>query len=165
MTKKLVLFAFILSLVGCNKPDPNPEKKDPIYSDLIARASAVTAELNAERKALQDHEKTLTEVIPQTGQIKYAKKRVYETQEKIQKLEQEEQYLKLKILDRARVAKKSYLAAFKEGKSWPDPAEYESYRTEMKLRSAKTAWDVKERMKDAGLFESPGAKASAAGAH
>ena len=152
MLKRLLSLTIILfALSACNKPDPAPELKDPIYSDLTASLAATTQALEAEKKALEEHQKALKEVVPQTGQIKYAQKRVNESQERITKLEQEKQYLELKVEARKSVSRKTYLAAFKKGEPWPDPKEFESYQAEKRLRNAKKTWDVKERIKEAGL--------------
>ncbi|MNJ91076.1 hypothetical protein D3C87_87210 [compost metagenome] len=162
-----LLFLSFLALSGCNKPDPTPELKDPIYGDLNSRLGAVTAELSAEKKVLEGHQLTLSQVTPQTGQIKYAQKRVYESQAKITKMEQEKQYLELKIQERKKESRRSYNKAFQKGETWPDMAEYDSYKAEIRLRNAKRTWDVKERMKSAGILESkaPAAEKTEGGSH
>lgn len=142
----VVIFSFFL--ISCNKPDPNPELKDPIYLDLVAATSAVTNQLENEKKTLADHRKTLREVALQTGQNKYAEKRVRESAERINKLEQEKQYLELKVEAHKRAAKKSYLQAFKNGEAWPDEKEWNSYKTEKKLQSASKTWSAKSRIEE-----------------
>lgn len=144
----------LLVVTGCNKPDPHPELKDPIYADLNSRLGGVTAELNAETKTLEGHQAELAKVVPQTGQIKYAQKRVFESEAKITRLAQEKKYLELKIEARKSESRKSYMTAFKKGETWPDMAEYDAYKAELRLRNAKTTWDVKERMKAAGVLDS-----------
>ncbi|WP_413576394.1 hypothetical protein ACLVWU_18600 [Bdellovibrio sp. HCB290] len=141
----------ILTLAACNKPMENPELKDPIYSDLQTQVTAATAALEAEKKKLEGFEKDLITVVPQTGQIKYAKKRIYESQAAITRLEQEVEYLKLKVEQRKSTAQTSYKKAFAKKEDWPDPKEWASYQAEQKLRKAKRSWDVKERMKEAGV--------------
>lgn len=163
MTKILAAILISIALVGCKKPDPHPELKDPIYSDLQAQLGAVTAALNAERKTLADHQKTLSEVKPQTGQIKYATKRVNESQQKINRLEQEEKYLSLKVVARQKSARKSYFAAFKKEEAWPNPDEFRAYQSEMRLRNAKKTWDVKQRLAETGLGDGARKPAAAAG--
>ena len=158
----LSIFIITLLLVACNKPDPNPELKDEIYADLNTQLADVGHELEAEEKQLVEHQKALSEVTPQTGQIKYAQKRVYDSEEKINKLRQEKQWLALRAEERLKYTKKEYLKAFKAGKPWPDPAEFEQYKLEMKMRKAKKEWDVKQRMQEAGLSV-PGAKKPAGG--
>ncbi|WP_291516591.1 hypothetical protein [Bdellovibrio sp. ArHS] len=145
----LIILSFAVS--ACNKPDPNPELKDPIYSDLNTTLAAANAALEAEKKALEGFQKELVDVVPQTGQIKYAQKRVFESQQKISRLEQEKQYLELKLEARKKSSKKAYLAAFKKGDIWPNPKEFEDYQAEKKLREAKRTWDVKQRMQEMGF--------------
>lgn len=156
----------IFTLAACNKPDPNPELKDPIYSDLQSQLGAATQALEAEKKKLEGFEKDLQAVVPQTGQIKYAQKRVFESQALVNKWEQEKAYLELKIEQRKLTAVKSYRKAFAKKEDWPDPKEWASYQAEQKLRNAKRSWDVKDRMKEAGIsFNSPSENAKAAEGH
>ncbi|WII73025.1 hypothetical protein QJS83_03955 [Bdellovibrio sp. 22V] len=138
-------------LVACNKPDPNPELKDPIYGDLTSSLASISQQLEAQKKTLEEHEQALKDVVPQTGQIKYAQKRVNETKALITRLDQEKQYLELKIEARKKQSKKSYLQAFKKNEPWPDPKEWDSYQVEKKLRAAKKDWSVQERMKELGF--------------
>lgn len=149
-------------LISCNKPDPHPELKDPIYSDVSALLATTTQALEAEKKTLEGNIKALGDVVPQTGQIKYAQKRVDESKAKIVFLEQEKQYLELKRAARQKEAQKSYSVAFKKGETWPNPEEWRSYEAEKRLRNAKRNWDVKERMKE--LHPEP-AKPAHSGGH
>lgn len=145
------LFSIILAslfIVSCNKPDPNPELKDPIYSDLLMSAASVSQQLEVEKKTLEDNKKALSEVVLQSGQNKYAEKRIRESNNRISRLEQEKQYLELKIEAYRRAARKSYLQAFKKGEPWPDPKEWSAYQSEKKLLTAKKTWDVKARIND-----------------
>lgn len=157
-----LLFMFSLTLAGCNKPDPNPENKDPIFSDLSAQAEEMKKAAEAEEKQLEEHKKALAEVVPQSGQIKYAQKRVYESEAKIQKLKQEAQWLKVSARERLKQDKINYLKAFNKGEPWPDPKEYAEYKEQMRLRRIKLNWNVKDRMREAGL-PVPGDKKPAGG--
>jgi len=158
------IFALIslLFIAGCNKPEPNPELRDPIYADLNTRLGEVTGQIATEKKNLEGFQTALKEVVPQTGQVKFAQKRVNDSEDKLVRLNQEKDYLELKSKDRLASTKHNYLVAFRKGETWPDPKEYESYKIEQKLRKAKMSWDVKERMKEAGLLpDSAGPKKAA----
>ncbi|XGC80860.1 hypothetical protein ACES2L_16165 [Bdellovibrio bacteriovorus] len=159
------LIIISLCLFACNKPEKNPELRDPIYSAIEAELKATEVAIAGEEKTLADHEKTLANVVPQTGQIKYAQKRVAESKNKLSKLLQEKQYLELKKKARVREAKKTYLAAFKKGESWPNPKEWESFQAEERLRKAKRTWDVQERIKQAGLGNEKAGSAPAPSGH
>lgn len=148
---KYAILLLFLFLSACSKPDPAPELKDPIFGDLNAELALVTAALETEKGNLKKNEEELLAVVPQTGQIKYAQKRVDESKAKIVKLDQQKQYLELKVEARKKVARRTYLEAYHKKENWPNPTEWQNYELEKKLRSAKKTWDVKERMKEAGV--------------
>lgn len=147
----LLTISALIVLVGCNRPDSNPELKDPIYADINATLGSVSQDLESEIKTLTEHEQALKDVVPQTGQIKFAEKRVFESKARITRLEQEKQYLELKLNARLKEARKSYRIAFEKKENWPNPDEWNEYQAEKSLRNAKRAWDVKERMEKANF--------------
>jgi hypothetical protein len=134
------------------KADPNPELRDPIYSDFKAELGLAEQGIAAEKKTLEGHEQELKEVVPQSGQIKFAQKRIYESRDKITKLEQRKLYFELKIKARMAEARKAYRAAFNKGEEWPDPKEYDEYKVASKLRrDGLIGWNVENRMEQAGI--------------
>ncbi len=157
---KLIIFVTLLLLSACNKPDPNPELKDPIYADLNAELALAEAAIAAEAANLKKFQDELAAVVPQTGQIKYAQKRVEETKSKLARHQQQRDYFELKIAARKKLASRAYLEAFHKKTDWPDPEEWRAYQLEKKFRSAKKTWDVKERMKEAGAGISFGGEAA-----
>lgn len=165
-TMRVISLLFIsLFLFACNKPLSNPELSDPIYSDLSSMLASTTQAIVAEKATLMGHEKALQEVVPQSGQIKYAEKRVKESKERINRLEQERLYLELKLNNRKRVSQSSYAKAFEKGEPWPNPKEWESYLLEKKFRSAKKDWDVRERMKELGFDHKKTPEPTKSGGH
>lgn len=168
MTKiTLILPIFFLFLSACEKKaDPNAYKQDLILADLNSKTESASKALEAAIKELEGFKKELEEVKPQTGQIKYATKRIYETEAKITRLQQEKRYYEIAARSREKEAKKLYKVAFKEGKPWPNTEEFAEYQTEERLRTAKRSWDVKQRIKEAGISipGEEGAKKPAEGA-
>lgn len=150
--RKILLVILTLYLASCNKPIPNPELKDPIYNDLNVRLTEASQLLTAEQNTLKTHEKELQEAVPQTGQTIQAQKRVFESQNKITKIEQEIQYLKLKASARKKDAIQSYKKAFEKNEIWPEPQEWEQYQKEKKARNAPKEWSVKNRLMETGNF-------------
>ena len=142
---------FILCFVflGCNKPNPNPESLDPIYADLVQMAGSTHSELESAKKDLEGHQKELDSAVPQTGQNKYAIKRISEVQARINRLEQMELYYELKAKSRLKEDQITYLKAFHDKKPWPPPEEWESYQAEKRLRQAPKDWNAKTRMEEA----------------
>lgn len=158
----LCLILTIAVLFGCNKPNPNPELADPIYSDLQNRAQDSQKELDSEKKKLDGFKKELDAVKPQTGEIKYAQKRYFESEAKVQRLEQEVKYYELKAQSRKRFAKQEYMKAFIAGKTWPVPDEAEAYKVHRELSSIPTSWDSRKRVKS---YEETAGNASKGAAH
>lgn len=147
------LFLLIPLLGACEKKlEPNPELRDPIYADYKAELGIAEQGIAAEKKTLEGHEQELKDVVPQSGQIKFAQKRIYESRDKITKLEQRKLYFELKIKARLAEIKKSYREAFAKKEDWPDPKEYEEYKVASKLRrDGLIGWNVENRMEQAGI--------------
>jgi len=150
MLYRVLLSLFLCFLfLGCNKPDPDPEHLDPIYADLVQMTGATHSELESAKKDLEGHQKELADAVPQTGQNKYAIKRIEEVQARINKLEQLEIYYDLRAKSRLKDDRLSYLKAFNEKKPWPLPEEWEAYEAEKRLRQAPKDWNARTRMEEA----------------
>ncbi|WP_413289476.1 hypothetical protein [Bdellovibrio sp. HCB337] len=142
----LAILFIAISLLGCKKPNPTPELADDIYLDLNTRAQSAQKELDSEKKKLEGFKKELAAVVPQTGAIKYAQKRYFESEAKIQKLVQEVKYYELKAAARKKYTKLEYMKAFNEGKSWPLPEEVDAYKTYKTVSVVPHSWNSKKRV-------------------
>jgi hypothetical protein len=143
-----IAFLFItICLFGCTKPNPNPELADDIYLDLKSQSENVKKEVETEKKKLEGFKKDLETAVPQTGAIKYAQKRFFESEAKVQKLEQLAKYFELKTESRLKYTKSEYLKAFRAGKVWPTPEEIESYKKYKELAANTSGWDSRKRIK------------------
>ena len=96
-------------LFGCDRTNPNPESLDPIYADMQKDIASVHGELDAEKKQLEEFNKTLKAVVPQTGQIKFAQKRYFDSKAKIEKLEQQKAYLEMHLESRLKWDHEKYV--------------------------------------------------------
>jgi uncharacterized protein YhaN len=166
--KHFITIFFLTSfLVACDKPNPTPEANDPIYNEMLKEAAETNSAVAAAQKELEDFQKNLDAVVPQTGQIKYAQKRVSETTAKIEKLKQMKQYWEIRADSRKDWDRKSYLQAYNAKKPWPDPEEYEQYKLQRKLQQAPRNWNLKERIDQAraGVSFEPSASGGKEGAH
>lgn len=143
-----LLLCFSLLLIGCDRPDPQPQLRDPIYLDIQSEITSLQQSLDAESKTLIEHQKSLAEVVPQTGQIKYAQKRVDESKAVLNKLNQEIEYQRLKLQAQEKKARASYKKAHESKEAWPNPTDWSEYQTEKRFRTAKKTWDVENRMKE-----------------
>lgn len=145
---RVLAFIFIITcLFGCNKPNPNPELADEIYQDLQTNAADARKDVESEKKKLEGFKKDVEKAVPQTGEIKYAQKRYFESEMRVQKLEQLAKYYELRAETRKRHTKAEYLKAFKEDKPWPTEEEIAAFK-QYKLSSVVDAgWDSRKRVK------------------
>lgn len=142
MTKLITLALFIITLVGCQKTDPTPELRDEIYKDLQVELEIATKALEAEEKNLETLLKERQKAIPQTGQIKYANKKVYDSQERIEQIRQQKTYFEIKIETRKFEVRARYAESLKKGgRPWPDPKEVEMYKTVTEFYRNKINWE------------------------
>ena len=133
-------------LFSCNKPEPEPELRDPIYLDLKSQAELAKKTLADARQTLEIKKVELEKVKPQTGAIKYAQKRYWEAQKEIDGLIQQEKSWQLRLEARQLEAREEYLKAFKAEKPWPSPKYTEDYNREKRLRAESRRWDVNYRL-------------------
>jgi len=145
----LALFAWLL--IGCDKPNPNPELIDPIYLDLQKWAEEAKKAIPEAKAGVADAQKELSQVKPQTGQIEYGKKRLREAADKLNRTEQVAMYMEIRAESRLKFARTEYMKAWKKKQPWPDKAEYASFKAAEEARNARPNWDVKARLKAAGV--------------
>lgn len=124
---------FVLVNSSCNKPNPTPELMDPIYVDLQKTLDETKRQLENEKKQLEEFKTALEIVVPQTGQIKYAEKRYWETLKKIEKMNQYIKFLELNLNSKQKRDRIEYLNAFNKNKPWPPKNEYEEYLQHKKM--------------------------------
>ncbi len=141
----IVIFLFLTA--SCSKEDPNPEKKDEIYQDLLSELDIASKSLEEEEKNLASLKKELEKAIPQTGQVKYATKKVQVSQEQVEILKQRKTFFEIKIEMRKHQVQQRYKESLrKDGRPWPDQEEITLYRSISKLNRDKLAYDRNKRM-------------------
>lgn len=149
--KIIHLFLVILLFVACDKPNPEPEKMDPIYNDIQSELNIVIGQVTTAEKDIQDKQKDLDNVEPQTGQIKFAKQRLETAIATRAKLQQKQRYLEIRLQSRKDWARESYMKAFNKKEPWPNPKEYEEYQIQKAQETAPRQWNVKQRIEEAKL--------------
>lgn len=155
MKNIILIFTFSISLIACNKRDPNPEKKDQLFLALEAEIAAkisektqIEGELTKAIQAFKDSE-------PQTGQVKTTRKKVYDWEYALNKVNQEIRYLELRKETRAIEIKKRYLKSFVKDEQLDTSKEYEEYVNYTKRRMRPKDWRVDVRIKEEGLERKP----------
>lgn len=144
----LVLFFSLSALVGCNKPDPHPERADVIYQDIQSELATVRKNIDDTNKALLEHEANLKKVVPQTGQVRYAQKRLWESRKVLDLFQQQEKYWVIREEQRRLFVRRRNLEAHQKGQKWSDERELKEYQDEKRLRQARLNWDVRQRRAD-----------------
>ncbi len=148
-----LLLATSVTTISCEKKDPKPELKDGIYQDMIAQqgeAERITKETDTK---IEEIKKNVRGARPQTGLQQKADRQIIELVKLKDKMAQQSVYWKLRTFERLKYVR---LKALKQSDGYkPDPAEWEIYNSEKKLRMAKNAWDVKARFKETGFEYDP----------
>jgi hypothetical protein len=141
----LLLLLFIVFIAtSCNKRDPTPELSDAIYLDLKTELDIAQKNLAAEQAQNAKSRAELESVVPQTGQNKYATKRVFESDNNLDLYRQQVKYFEIGLELRKNLARHRYLESLSPGgRAWPDPAEAEDYKIRLKLQKAKLSWGKK----------------------
>lgn len=149
----------ILFLSGCKEPVPNPELRDPIYGDLKAQLATTLTELEAEKKEVEELEKTMPKMDVRGSELRQARRQLASHSRKLSALKQMKQYYEIRIEQRKSFVDKDYLKAFEADIPWPNPEEYERYKVVKKLRTADRNWDSRVPKLTRNLKNPPGGSA------
>lgn len=140
----VLLFSF---LAACDKNDPTPELSDDIYKDYVEEFEISNRELESTQKEYNKLLIEKTKAVPQTGQIKFVQKKIYDCERQINTLKQQKQFFEIKIELRRDLARQRALESQHGGRPWPDVAEIATYKSSIKFQRDKLAWDKNKGMK------------------
>lgn len=150
-----VIFVLLFAGIPWVFAEDPVELKDPIYQEYQKELDEVKKALEAEKKVFETHEASVKAAIPQTGQIKYAMKRYYESLNRQQKLKQLITYHTIKLNTQKYRSRLEAKAAKANEKPWPDPERVSEYIKIKNLRQKIRPWSVEERQKELGLYKKP----------
>lgn len=146
--KSLFFIAFTVFLTACTPNDTHPELVDGIYKDLSAELDIAKRALDLEEKALATLVREKALAVPQTGQIKFANKKISDAEEKIMIMKQRVQFFEISAAQRVGVARAKYAESLRPGgKPWPDKEELDLYNSVTKFQRDKLAWERNRGMK------------------
>lgn len=141
ISKYILATSLFIFLVGCKSEHPNPELLDPIYLDLVKAYGEVVKKLEGEEKELSKLLKELEKTAPRSMSRVTVRSDIKRVQKKAFHLRQYVEYMRIRR-DRRRVeGRRSYKMAFQRNEDWPDPKEYESYKTYNKLKNISLNWN------------------------
>lgn len=146
---RIYLFIFLLmTTISCSRVDKNPELRDPVYSDIQSEIGTLKTAIDLKIKEIDGFKLELKDVVPQSGQIKYVQKRLYEAQGALTRMEQELLFFELKRESQIESARRGYHRSLKDNSIWPDPKEYGEYLVEKRFRRASKTWNARDRMEE-----------------
>ena len=146
--KCLIFIAVMVFLTACTQKDPHPEQMDGIYKNLMAELDLARRSLELEEKSLTTLIKERALVVPQTGQNKFANKKIADAEEKITIMRQRVKFFEISASQRAEHAKIKYDESLRSGgKPWPDKEELDLYNSVTKFQRDKLAWDRNKGIK------------------
>ncbi|MGE3385341.1 MAG: hypothetical protein AB7K41_01280 [Bdellovibrionales bacterium] len=137
---RMILVVCLLILTGCKREDPNPELSDPIYKFLVEQGNALRPALDGEIKKLEEANKELSKMDVNTAERRQQLKEIQKTKGRIARLEQEVAYNEIRRERRRVEGRRAYKIAYSKGEAWPDPAEFEHFMTQHRLRIASRNW-------------------------
>ncbi len=133
-------------MISCTQHDPNPERTDIIYRDLSSEVDIVNKNIKSAEAEYATRLTDLQSVVPQTGQIKSLEKKVFESKNQLDRLNQQRQFFEISLEERKLYVLKRYEESFRGGKAWPDEKEIEEFQRAQKLQREKLAWEKNKGM-------------------
>lgn len=138
--KIFILICVSMAMLACNHEDPNPELRDPIYQDFAKQRAAYEKAVEDGQKTLETAIKGLESTEARTLDRKISNRAVEKAKDAITLATQKAEYYKIRAELRKAYGRREYKIAFKEGKPWPDPAEFEAYKVNKALVEADRSW-------------------------
>jgi hypothetical protein len=127
-------------LSGCSQEDPNPELKDPIYTDLSKRAADYQKQADDATVKVKNLRESLDNAEPNTIDVKDIRKDLLKTQVELTGTSQLAHYYKIRADRRKVVDKIEYRKALQSKAVWPDPHEYSDYLVNIRLNEIDLNW-------------------------
>jgi hypothetical protein len=161
----IALLSLLTCLSACSRPNPEPEKLDPIYLDLKAeeaKAQTAVEVLSEEIKAAKDE---LAKLPPRDPGRRKAEQDLRNRASQLVQVEQMQLYYQIRAKQRVAYAREEYLKAFERDQPWPKPEDFDAYKKSKELRAVDKNWgsrvpkqtrynktpeaDVKKQLEDA----------------
>lgn len=138
-----IAFIAILTLSGCEKEDPNPELRDPIWQDLSKRAADYEKQREEHKAKIVGLREKLEKVEPNSMDLKDVRRDLAKTEKALLGAEQLARYYKIRAERRKVVDKIAAREARAANKEWPDPNEYSEYLVNIRLHEINRNWNAR----------------------
>ena len=135
--KALIAGIILIGLIlfsSCEKRDPNPEVKDPVYKETSAQLALAKADLGMNTRELEEINKSWALSKPQTGEGKVYEKRLNEAKNIDTYLKQRVRFYEISLEERKIFVQRKYLESLlPDGKPWPDQKEIDDSLLKLSL--------------------------------
>ena len=138
--KQIFIVLSLPLLFACTGEKSNPELLDPIYQDFVKEVAVYTKVIEEAQKTLDATRAELDGAAPHSLDRKLKLRALEKGALDVADAKQKLVYFKIRADLRKAYGRKDYRAAFKEGRPWPDPKEYEAYKTNRGLVNADRSW-------------------------
>ncbi len=151
MSRVLNIFSLILVILaslGCNRPDPDPELKDPIYLDISSELKALEGAIKTAEKEVDKKKKDLKKLPPGDPNIRQQAALLFGDEKKLLILRQQASFLKIQQEKRRDHVRAVYPEYFEQKKPWPDEKEFERYKKIKELRVGPKSWEERRKQRE-----------------
>ncbi len=139
--KLIAALSIIVLFAGCEKPDPNPEFRDPIYGDLQKESDSAVKDVESAKTEADKLTDDISKLEPRDpSRSVMVNQRVAKNKAEAGS-RQRANYFKIRAEQRRDTDRRDYLRAFDAKKLWPDPNEFKNYEVMRKLQTTSRSWD------------------------
>lgn len=135
-----ILLLALLVLSGCSQEDPNPELRDPIFSDISKRAADYQKQADDATIKVKSLRESLNKAEPNSIDVKDIRKDLLKAQVELTGTSQLAHYYKIRADRRKIVDKIEYKKSLQSKTDWPDPHEYSDYLVNIRLHEIDLNW-------------------------
>ena len=138
---KLLISALLLAnFAGCNKRDPHPENKDPVFAKLNEDLTFAKGAVAYVTDYINTNKTDLATAIPQSGEAPVYIKRINEGLNKLTYANQQVRMYEVRIAERQLYVQRRYLESLTgNGRKWPEEGEAESELLKLQMLREKIA--------------------------
>lgn len=137
----IFLIVLCTQLLGCKKEDPNPELMDPIYSDLLKRATESQKAFDDAKVKIETLRQDLSKAEPNSIDVKDIQKELAKMELQKLRAEQEARYFRIRSERRKFEDRIEYKKAFAKNEEWPNKREYSDYLVNIRVREINLNWN------------------------
>lgn len=127
---------------GCRREDPNPELSDKIYLDIKNEVQAGERGVEELQKKVAGAEQNLQASLPRSLDRRTAQDELVKFRAALAKTTEQLEYFRVRLSRRYAETRYNYKVAFRSGRPWPPPNEFENYMINKKLANAPKAWSA-----------------------